>query len=47
VLFFIVRDELQISDENFVKSGGKKFDFRKSGKRLFIESVLKVFKLYR
>lgn len=46
MLFFIVRDEFQIREEGFVEAGGKKVNCRKSRESLFIESVLKMFKLY-
>lgn len=46
MLFFIVCNEFQIRDEGLVEAGGKKIDFRKSRESLFIESVLKMFKLY-
>lgn len=46
MLFLILRDKIQIGDEDGVEAGVEKFGAGKRRETLLIESVLKMFKLY-
>lgn len=47
VLFFVVGDEFQISEEDFVEAGFDEVVFGKCGKCFFVECVFKMLELYR